>query len=78
MKFRNLAVAAAALTLTATPVLAESGSATLARSAAPVSEANSFGGGRGGSGFLALIAVVLFGLGIYLLVKNKDNTPKSP
>ena len=78
MKFRNLAAAAAALTLTATPVLAESGTADLARTAAPVSEANSFGGRSGGGGFLALIAVVLFGLGIYLLVKNKDNTPKSP
>ena len=77
MKFRNLAAAAAALTLTATPVLAASGTADLARTAAPVSEANSFGG-SGSGGFLALIAVVLFGLGIYLLVKNKDNTPKSP
>ena len=77
MKFRNLAAAAAALTLTATPVLAESGTADLARTAAPVSDANSFGG-SGGGGFLALIAVVLFGLGIYLLVKNKNNTPKSP
>ena len=76
MKFRNLAVAAAALTLTATPVLAEAGS--VARTAAPVSEANAFGGGRGGAGILALIAVVLFGLGIYLLVDNKDNKPKSP
>ena len=75
MKFRNLAAAAAALTLTATPVLAETGSADLARTAAPVSEANAFGGG---SGFLALIAVVLFGLGIYLLVNNKNNTPTSP
>ncbi len=75
MKFRNLAAAAAALTLTATPVLAETGSADLARTAAPVTESNSF---RAGSGFLALIAVVLFGLGIYLLVNNKNNTPKSP
>lgn len=77
MKFRNLAAAAAALTLTATPVLAETGTADLGRTAAPVSGADSFGGG-GGSGFLALIAVVLFGLGIYLLVKNKDNKPTSP
>jgi hypothetical protein len=77
MKFRNLAAAAAALTLTATPVLAETGSANLARTAAPVSESNSFGRGAG-SGFLALIAVVLFGLGIYLLINNKNNTPKSP
>ena len=74
MKFRNLAAAAAALTLTATPVLAESGSANLARTAAPVSESNSF---AGGSGFLAVIAVVLFGVGIYLLTKNNDK-PKSP
>jgi hypothetical protein len=71
MKFRNLAAAAAALTLSAAPVVAH---AAPARAAAPVEEASD---ARGGSWLLALIAAILIALGIYFAVKD-NNDPVSP
>jgi hypothetical protein len=71
MKFRNLAAAAAALTLTTTPVLA----ADVSRTAAPVSAASQ---AEGEGWLLAVLAIILAALGLYLLAKNDDDTPGSP
>ena len=71
MKFRNLAAAAAALSLTAAPVVAH---AAPQRAAAPVEEASD---ARGSSWILAFVAAVLFALGIYFALDNK-NDPVSP
>ena len=71
MKFRTLAAAAAALTLTTTPVLA----ADVSRTAAPVSAASQ---AEGESWLLAVLAAILAALGLYLLAKNEDDTPNSP
>lgn len=72
MKFRTMAAAVAALTLTTTPVLAE---ATVDRVAAPVEDASQMGGS---STLLLLVAIVLFGAGIYFLVDGDNNNPDSP
>ncbi len=71
MKFRNLVAAAAALTLTTTPVLA----ADVSRATAPVSEESQFGGD---STFLLILAIVLIGAGIFVLANNNSDTPTSP
>ena len=70
MKFRNLAAAAAALTLTVTPVVAQAASAEVSRVAAPVSGESEFGAD---STLLMIMAVLLFGTGLYLLINNKDD-----
>ncbi len=75
MKFRNLVAAAAALTLTATPVIAQAAVADMSREAAPVSDESEIGG----SGMLlAILAAVLIGAGIFLLADSKSNKPASP
>lgn len=71
MKFRNLVAAAAALTLTTTPVLA----ADVSRASAPVAEESQFGGD---STFLLILAVILIGAGIFVLADNQSDTPTSP
>jgi predicted transporter len=71
MKFRTMAAAVAALTLTASPVLAET---SVDRVAAPVEDASQMGG----SSLLLILAVVLFGAGIFFLVDNDDDDPDSP
>ena len=75
MKFRSLLAAAAALSLTTTPVLAQSVAADLGRTIAPVSEESAL---EGEGSILLILAVVIFGLGIYLLVDNEDDDPDSP
>ena len=72
MKFRTMAAAVAALTLTTSPVLAQ---ATVDRTAAPVEGESEMGGS---SSLLLILAVVLFGAGIYFLVDNDDDEPNSP
>jgi hypothetical protein len=71
MKFRTMAAAVAALTLTASPVLAET---SVDRAAAPVEDASQMGGS---SSLLLILAVVLFGAGIFFLVDNDDDDPAS-
>ena len=70
MNFRNLAAAVAALTATAVPAMAQA----VDRAAAPVADASQMGGS---STLLLILAVVLFGAGIYFLVDN-DTDPDSP
>ena len=71
MKFRTLAAAVAALTLTTSPVLAQ---ATVDRAAAPVEGESEMGGS---STLLLILAIVLFGAGIFFLVDNDDDDPES-
>ena len=71
MNFRNLAAAVAALTMSAVPAMAQA----VDRAAAPVADASQMGGS---SSLLLIIAVVLFGAGIYFLVDNDSNKPNSP
>lgn len=71
MKLRNLVAAAAALTLSTSPVLA----ADVSRAAAPVADASMFGGD---STILLILAVILIGAGIFVLADNEDDTPTSP
>jgi predicted transporter len=71
MKFRTMAAAVAALTLTASPVLAET---SVNRAAAPVEDASE----AIGSPLLLILAVVLIGAGIFFLVDNDDDDPDSP
>jgi hypothetical protein len=71
MKFRTMAAAVAALTLTASPALAESA----ARASAPVAQASEL---AGENTLLLVLAVVLFGAGIFFLVDNDDDDPDSP
>ena len=70
MNFRNLAAAAAALTMTAVPAMAQA----VDRAAAPVADASQMGGS---STLLLILAIVLFGAGIYFLV-DSNNNPDSP
>ena len=70
MNFRNLAAAVAALTLTTMPAIAQ----VVDRAAAPVADASQMGGS---STLLLILAIVLFGAGIYFLVDN-DGGPDSP
>ena len=71
MKFRNLAAATAALSLTVAPVVAQ---AAPQRAAASTEEGSEL---RGSSWVLALIAFGLIIAGIFIAVKNK-NDPVSP
>lgn len=71
MKFRTMAAAIAALSLTAAPAMAES----VDRSSAPVTEQSEM---AGTSTLLLVLAVVLFGAGIFFLVDNDDDDPDSP
>lgn len=70
MKFRNLAAAVVATTLSAMPAMAQA----VDRVAAPVTDASQMGGS---STLLLVLAVVLFAAGIYFLV-DSDNDPDSP
>jgi hypothetical protein len=70
MKFRNLAAAVVATTLSAMPAMAQA----VDRVAAPVTDASQMGGS---STLLLVIAVVLFAAGIYFLV-DSDTDPDSP
>jgi hypothetical protein len=72
MKFRTMAAAVAALTLTTSPVLAQ---ASVERAAAPVASESEMGGS---STLLLVLAVVLMGAGIFFLVDNEDDSPDSP
>lgn len=71
MKFRTMAAAIAALSLTAAPAMAES----VDRASAPVTEQSEM---AGSSTLLLVLAVVLFGAGIFFLVDNDDDDPDSP
>lgn len=70
MKFRNLAAATAALSLSVAPVVVQ---AAPQRAAAGVEEGNEAVGGS----LLAIIAIILIGLGIYFALDD-DNDPVSP
>ena len=72
MKFRNLAAAAAALTLIAAPVAAQAAVADTSRTVAPASDESEMGGE---SSLIYVLAAILAGVGIFLLV---DNGPSSP
>jgi hypothetical protein len=76
MKFRDLFAAAAALSLTATPVLAAS--AGVGRTVAPATEES---GIEGANAIVWIVGALILGLGVYLLVddggSNNDN-PASP
>jgi len=67
-----MAAAVAALTLTTSPVLAQT---AVDRSAAPIEGESEL---RGSSSLLLILAIVLFGAGIYFLVHNDDDEPNSP
>ena len=71
MKFRTMAAAVAALSLTAAPAMAES----VERASAPIAEQSEM---AGSSTLLLVLAVVLFGAGIFFLVDNDDDDPDSP
>ena len=75
MKLRSLAAAAAAFTLTTSPVLAQATSADVTRSAAPVENGSEMGGK---SVILALLAALLIGFGIFTAADNESDTPASP
>jgi hypothetical protein len=71
MKFRNLAAAAAAMTLVAAPVVAQ---AAPQRAAAPVEEGSD---ATASTYIIAFFAILAIGLGIYFATKNNDD-PVSP
>lgn len=75
MKFRSMAAAAAALSLTAAPVMAQSAVADLGRSLAPISSESSM---EGDSTILLILAVVALGVGIALAAGNNSDSPDSP
>jgi hypothetical protein len=75
MKFRSLVAAAAALTLTTAPVLAQSAAADLGRTIAPVSDESAL---EGDSTILALLALLALGLGVALAGGNNSDKPASP
>ena len=74
MKFPRIATALAALSLTASPVLAQSAVADLGRSLAPVSGESAL---EGDSTLLIILGVVALGAAIALLADG-DNDPDSP
>jgi hypothetical protein len=71
MALRSFVAAAAAVVLTSSPVVA----ADVSRSAAPVSAASQ---AEGEGWLLAILAIILAALGLYLLANNDDDTPGSP
>ncbi len=75
MKFRKMAAAAAALTLSTTTAFAQAVNGELSRVAAPAADANQFGGD---STMLLILAVLLIGAGIVLLAGNNSDKPSSP
>jgi heme/copper-type cytochrome/quinol oxidase subunit 1 len=75
MKFRSLVAAAAALTLTTAPVLAQSAAADLGRTIAPVSDESAI---EGDSTILAILALLALGLGVALGGGNNSDKPASP
>ena len=75
MKFRNLIAAATAITLTASPVLAQSVSAELGRTAAPISGESKL---EGDSTILVILALIAAGVGIALAAGSDSNSPASP
>jgi predicted transporter len=75
MKFHNLVAAAAALTLTATPVIAQAASAEISRVSAPATDESEMGGGNS---LMLILAALLIGAGIFLLADGNGNKPASP
>lgn len=73
MKFRSLVAAAAALTLTTAPVMAQS-AVSLGR-AAPASSESSL---EGDSTILLILALIAAGLGVALAAGNNSDKPASP
>ena len=71
MNVRNLVAAVATLTLTSVPAMAQA----VERAAAPVADASELGGS---STLLLILAIALIGAGIYFLVDNNNNNPRSP
>lgn len=78
MKFRNLLAATAAISLAASPAVAQSANAD--RAAAPVAKESKLGGESGGAGIiLALLAAAAIIAGIVIAAGNEDDTaPTSP
>ena len=72
MKFRTMAAAAAALSLAATPALAQS---SVERASAPVSGESEV---AGSSTLLLILTAVLIGAGIFFITDNQDDDPDSP
>ena len=77
MKFRNLLAASAAVSLAASPAVAQSVQAD--RAATPVAGDSELGGKGGGAGIiLALLAAAAIIAGIVIAGGNEDDTPTSP
>ena len=77
MKFRTLFAATAAVSMAASPALAQSVQAE--RSAAPVGSESQLGEDSGGAGIiLALLAAAAIIAGIVIAGGNEDDTPTSP
>ncbi|MFZ1743388.1 MAG: hypothetical protein WAT93_11060 [Pontixanthobacter sp.] len=77
MKFRNLLAATAAVSMAASPALAQSVQAD--REAAPVRGDSKLGEDAGGAGIiLALLAAAAIIAGIVIAGGNNDDTPASP
>jgi hypothetical protein len=71
MKFRTMAAAVAALSMATAPAMAQS----VERVSAPISQESEM---AGSSTLLLVLAVALFGAGIFFLVDNDDDDPDSP
>lgn len=80
MKFRNLLAATAAVSLAASPAMAQKAQTTQAdRAAAPVKKDSELGGKAGGAGIiLAILAAAAIIGGIVIAGSNKSDTPASP
>ncbi len=77
MKFRNLLAATAAVSLAASPALAQSADAD--RATAPVTGESALGDDAGGAGIiLAILAAAAIIAGIVIAGGNEDDTPTSP
>ena len=72
MKFRDLAVTAAAVVMSSAPAFAQS---AVNRAPSPTSDVNLAGGG---STLLLILAIILIGLGVALAAGNKSDKPSSP